>query len=161
MIVSGNLNLFQGLWCRLWCLLGTLAMPWWLSLVQPCPWMGRLVLGLSLPFMAYVRIFSQPLSQIAQGITSLQQASAAMGRVFEFLAEKEMEDESHKERQLSDMKRSSSLWSSLLWLHTRSNYYPWLFCDRSCRSKGLPLSDRQELVRQPLSIFWWSSNENW
>ena len=40
----------------------------------------------------------------AQGITSLQQASAAMGRVFEFLAEEEMEDESHKERQLSDMK---------------------------------------------------------
>ena len=54
--------------------------------------------------MAYVRIFSQPLSQIAQGITSLQQASAAMGRVFEFLAEEEMEDESHKERQLIDMK---------------------------------------------------------
>ncbi|MBW8106666.1 ABC transporter ATP-binding protein [Streptococcus pseudopneumoniae] len=55
-------------------------------------------------FMAYVRIFSQLLSQIAQGITSLQQASAAMGCVFEFLAEEELEDESHKERQLSDMK---------------------------------------------------------
>lgn len=65
---------------------------------------GHISIGIIVAFMAYVRIFSQPLSQIAQGTTSLQQASAAMGRVFEFLAEEEMEDESHKERQLSDMK---------------------------------------------------------
>ena len=65
---------------------------------------GQISIGIIVAFMAYVRIFSQPLSQIAQGITSLQQASAAMGRVFEFLAEEEMEEESHKERQLSDMK---------------------------------------------------------
>ena len=65
---------------------------------------GQISIGIIVAFMAYVRIFSQPLSQIAQGITSLQQVSAAMGRVFEFLAEEEMEDESHKERQLSDMK---------------------------------------------------------
>ena len=65
---------------------------------------GHISIGIIVAFMAYVRIFSQPLSQIAQGITSLQQVSAAMGRVFEFLAEEEMEDESHKERQLSDMK---------------------------------------------------------
>ena len=65
---------------------------------------GQISIGIIVAFMAYVRIFSQPLSQIAQGITSFQQASAAMGRVFEFLAEEEMEDESYKERQLSDMK---------------------------------------------------------
>ena len=65
---------------------------------------GQISIGIIVAFMAYVRIFSQPLSQIAQGITSLQQTSAAMGRVFEFLGEEEMEDESHKERQLSDMK---------------------------------------------------------
>ena len=65
---------------------------------------GQISIGIIVAFMAYVRIFSQPLSQIAQGITSFQQASAAMGRVFEFLGEEEMEDESHKERQLSDMK---------------------------------------------------------
>ena len=65
---------------------------------------GQISIGIIVAFMAYVRIFSQPLSQIAQGITSLQQASAAMTRVFEFLAEEEMEDESYKERQLSDMK---------------------------------------------------------
>ena len=65
---------------------------------------GHISIGIIVAFMAYVRIFSQPLSQIAQGITSLQQASAAMGRVFEFLDEEEMEDESHKERQLTKMK---------------------------------------------------------
>lgn len=65
---------------------------------------GHISIGIIVAFMAYVRIFSQPLSQIAQGVTGLQQASAAMGRVFEFLAEEEMEDESHKARQLSDMK---------------------------------------------------------
>ena len=65
---------------------------------------GQISIGIIVAFMAYVRIFSQPLSQIAQGITSLQQASAAMGRVFEFLGEEEMEDESHKERQLTNMK---------------------------------------------------------
>ena len=65
---------------------------------------GHISIGIIVAFMAYVRIFSQPLSQIAQGITSLQQASASMGRVFEFLDEEEMADESHKERQLTNMK---------------------------------------------------------
>ena len=54
--------------------------------------------------MVYVRTFSQPLSQIAQGITTLQQASAAMGRVFEFLAEPEMENDEHKSQQLATLK---------------------------------------------------------
>ena len=65
---------------------------------------GYISIGIIVAFMVYVRTFSQPLSQIAQGITSLQQASAAMARVFEFLGEEEMEDESHKQRQLTNMK---------------------------------------------------------
>ena len=65
---------------------------------------GHISIGIIVAFMAYVRIFSQPLSQIAQGITSLQQASAAMGRVFEFLAEADMEDDSHKLQQLTSVK---------------------------------------------------------
>ena len=65
---------------------------------------GHITIGIIVAFMVYVRTFSQPLSQIAQGITSLQQASAAMTRVLEFLAEAEMQDESHKDRQLSNMK---------------------------------------------------------
>lgn len=52
--------------------------------------------GTIIAFMIYVRLFSNPLSQIAQAITLLQSASAASGRVFEFLEEKELEDESTK-----------------------------------------------------------------
>ena len=61
-------------------------------------------MGTIVAFMVYVRIFSQPLSQIAQGITTLQSASAAMGRVFEFLAEADMEDDSHKPKALTEVK---------------------------------------------------------
>lgn len=52
--------------------------------------------GTIIAFMIYVRLFSNPLSQIAQAITLLQSAAAAGGRVFEFLEEKELEDESTK-----------------------------------------------------------------
>lgn len=65
---------------------------------------GCISMGTIVAFMVYVRIFSQPLSQIAQGITTLQSASAAMGRVFEFLAEEDMEDDSHKLQQLTNVK---------------------------------------------------------
>lgn len=65
---------------------------------------GDITMGDVVAFMTYVRIFSQPLSQIAQAFTQMQSATAAMSRVFEFLEEEEMEDESHKERQLSDAK---------------------------------------------------------
>ena len=64
---------------------------------------GDITMGDVVAFMSYVRIFSQPLSQIAQAFTQMQSATAAMSRVFEFLEEDEMEDESVKERQLSDV----------------------------------------------------------
>ena len=65
---------------------------------------GSITMGTIVAFMVYVRTFSQPLSQIAQGITTLQSASAAMGRVFEFLAEEDMEDDSHKPKALTEVK---------------------------------------------------------
>ena len=69
-------------------------------------WMldGSLSMGTIVAFMIYVRIFSQPLSQLAQAFGQLQQARAGMGRVFEFLNEAEMEDESHKTKQLDHIK---------------------------------------------------------
>ncbi|HIU83174.1 MAG TPA: ABC transporter ATP-binding protein [Candidatus Faecicola pullistercoris] len=57
---------------------------------------GRIEFSVIVAFMVYVRLFAQPLSQIAQAFTSLQSAAAAGERVFEFLGEKEMEDESAK-----------------------------------------------------------------
>lgn len=61
---------------------------------------GDITMGTIVAFMTYVRIFTQPIAQIAQRITQLQSANAAMGRVFEFLDEEEIEDENHKVKQL-------------------------------------------------------------
>ncbi len=51
--------------------------------------------GTIVAFMIYVRLFTNPLSQIAQSLTAMQSTAAAGERVFEFLDEKEMTDESH------------------------------------------------------------------
>lgn len=62
---------------------------------------GTISFGVIVAFIMYVRYFTQPLSQIAQAAQNLQSASAAGGRVFEFLEAEEMEDESLKERTLA------------------------------------------------------------
>lgn len=49
--------------------------------------------GVIVAFMTYVRLFTSPLSQIAQGVTQLQSATAASERVFEFIDEEEMKDQ--------------------------------------------------------------------
>lgn len=61
-------------------------------------------MGTIVAFMVYVRIFAQPISQLAQGMTSLQQAGAAMSRVSEFLNEAEMADDHDLPQALTDIK---------------------------------------------------------
>lgn len=51
---------------------------------------GSIKFGVIVAFMMYVRLFTQPLTQFAQGLTQLQSTAAASERVFEFLEEKEM-----------------------------------------------------------------------
>ena len=51
---------------------------------------GHAAIGVMVSFMIYVRLFTNPLSQIAQAATSMQSAAAASERVFEFLEEKEL-----------------------------------------------------------------------
>jgi ATP-binding cassette subfamily B protein len=65
---------------------------------------GTITFGVIVAFMVYVRLFTQPLSQIAQAANSLQRTAAAGERVFEFLDEKEMDDESEKCKKLTDVK---------------------------------------------------------
>lgn len=65
---------------------------------------GDITMGTIVAFMTYVRIFSQPLGQMAQGATQMQTVSATMGRIFEFLDAPEMEDESSKNQQLLEIK---------------------------------------------------------
>lgn len=54
-------------------------------------------------FMMYVRFFTQPLSQMAQAVQTLQSAAAAGERVFEFLEAEEMPDESEKQKKLENV----------------------------------------------------------
>jgi len=51
---------------------------------------GHISFGVIVAFIAYVRLFTSPLSQIAQAMTSLQSTAAASERVFEFLDEQEL-----------------------------------------------------------------------
>ncbi|MBQ8761812.1 MAG: ABC transporter ATP-binding protein [Clostridia bacterium] len=54
---------------------------------------GYIGFGVIVAFMIYIRLFTQPLSQMAQALTMLQSTAAASERVFEFLDEKEMKNE--------------------------------------------------------------------
>ena len=65
---------------------------------------GYITFGVIVAFMIYVRLFTNPLSQIAQAMTSLQTTAAASERVFEFLDEKEMPSESDKTKTLDKTK---------------------------------------------------------
>ena len=57
---------------------------------------GTIDIGVIVSFILYVRLFTSPLTQIAQGMTNLQTASASAHRIFDFLGSEEMPDESEK-----------------------------------------------------------------
>jgi ATP-binding cassette subfamily B protein len=57
---------------------------------------GYITFGVIVAFMIYIRLFTNPLSQIAQAMTNLQSTAAASERVFEFLDEEEMPKENAK-----------------------------------------------------------------
>ncbi|WP_413986153.1 ABC transporter ATP-binding protein [Paenibacillus polymyxa] len=63
-----------------------------------------ITIGTIVAFMVYIRLFTQPLSQLAQAATNLQSAAAASERVFEFLDEEELKDESDKTMKLDNAK---------------------------------------------------------
>lgn len=64
---------------------------------------GTITFGVIVSFMIYIRLFTQPLSQLAQVFTSLQSTLAASERVFEFLNEGELTDESEKHKCLNSV----------------------------------------------------------
>ena len=55
---------------------------------------GAIRFGTVIAFISYVKLFTNPLSQISQAVSSLMSAGAAGERVFGFLAEEEMPDDS-------------------------------------------------------------------
>ena len=65
---------------------------------------GRIEFGVIVAFMMYIRLFTQPLNQIAQAMQSMQSAAAAGERVFEFLEAEELSDEHDVPRRLEHPK---------------------------------------------------------
>ena len=76
--------------------------------------------GVITAFTLYVRLFTSPLSQLAQAFTSMQTAAAASERVFEFLGEEELSDESGKKKYLSP----ASVSGEVSFEHVRFGYDP-------------------------------------
>jgi len=65
---------------------------------------GTITFGVIVAFMMYIRLFTQPLSQLAQSMQSLQRTAAASERVFEFLGEEELADENEKVKTLGNIR---------------------------------------------------------
>ena len=60
--------------------------------------------GVIIEFTIYVRLFTQPLQQLAQSFSNMQSTAAAAERVFEYLGEEELSDESDKTRRLDKVR---------------------------------------------------------
>ena len=65
---------------------------------------GSISFGVIVAFMLYIRLFTQPLQNLSQAATSVQSMAAACERVFDFLSEEEIEDESDKKEFLQTVK---------------------------------------------------------
>ncbi|MCD8117070.1 MAG: ABC transporter ATP-binding protein/permease [Oscillospiraceae bacterium] len=61
---------------------------------------GNTTFGVITAFLIYTRLFESPLRQISMAMTQVQSCAAASERVFEFLGEEEMEDESDKTQRI-------------------------------------------------------------
>ena len=70
--------------------------------------------------MIYIRLFTQPLAQMAQGVTNLQSATAASERVFEFLEQPELKDESKLTKRLYN----SDIKGNVEFRHVKFGYNP-------------------------------------
>ncbi|MGN1137237.1 MAG: ABC transporter ATP-binding protein [Oscillospiraceae bacterium] len=79
---------------------------------------GKISFGVIVAFMLYIRNFTYPLQSISQALQSVQSMAASCERVFEFLGEEEMEDESRKTAELHNIKGDVSF------DHVRFGYSP-------------------------------------
>lgn len=74
--------------------------------------------GVIIEFTIYVRLFTQPLQQLAQSFSNMQSTAAAAERVFEYLGEEELSDESEKTRRLDKVR------GDVRFEHVRFGYNP-------------------------------------
>lgn len=69
---------------------------------------GTITFGVIISFILYVRLFTSPLGQIAQGMTNMQTASASAQRIFDFIESEELPDESDKSNEMPEVKGNVS-----------------------------------------------------
>ena len=69
---------------------------------------GTITFGVIISFILYVRLFTSPLGQIAQGMTNMQTASASAQRIFDFIESEELPDESDKSSEVPEVKGNVS-----------------------------------------------------
>lgn len=69
---------------------------------------GTITFGVIISFILYVRLFTSPLGQIAQGMTNMQTASASAQRIFDFIESEELSDESDKSSEVPAVKGNVS-----------------------------------------------------
>lgn len=69
---------------------------------------GTITFGVIISFILYVRLFTSPLGQIAQGMTNMQTASASAQRIFDFIESEELSDESDKSSETPEVKGNVS-----------------------------------------------------
>ena len=69
---------------------------------------GTITFGVIISFILYVRLFTSPLGQIAQGMTNMQTASASAQRIFDFIESEELSDESGKSSEVPEVKGNVS-----------------------------------------------------
>lgn len=69
---------------------------------------GTITFGVIISFILYVRLFTSPLGQIAQGMTNMQTASASAQRIFDFIECEELSDESDKSSEVPEVKGNVS-----------------------------------------------------
>lgn len=79
---------------------------------------GVITFGTIVAFMLYIRQFTYPLQNISQALSSVQSMAAACERVFEFLDEEEMEDESKKTKMLDHTR------GNVTFEHVKFGYHP-------------------------------------
>lgn len=93
---------------------------------------GKIGFGVIIEFMIYIRLFTQPLAQLAQAATSLQSTAAASERVFDFLEEPELSDERCKTAYLETAK------GDVEFEHVRFGYDPEKIIIRDFSAHALP-----------------------
>lgn len=64
---------------------------------------GTITFGVIISFILYVRLFTSPLGQIAQGMTNMQTASASAQRIFDFIESEGLPDESDKSSEMPEV----------------------------------------------------------